>query len=28
VVDHGGQVVVLDFYNGYSTSSIIDRARR
>jgi D-beta-D-heptose 7-phosphate kinase/D-beta-D-heptose 1-phosphate adenosyltransferase len=28
VTRHGGQVVILDFYDGYSTSSIIERARR
>ena len=27
VTAHGGQVVILDFYAGYSTSSIIERAR-
>jgi D-beta-D-heptose 7-phosphate kinase/D-beta-D-heptose 1-phosphate adenosyltransferase len=27
VTGHGGQVVVLDFYQGYSTTSIIERAR-
>ncbi|MDB5984989.1 MAG: hldE, partial [Nevskia sp.] len=27
VTKHGGQVVILDFYAGYSTSSIIERAR-
>jgi len=28
VTKHGGQVVILDFYEGYSTTGIIERARR